>query len=185
MADIHLSCDVCHGSRYKEEVLEVKYRGKSISEILEMTVGEAAGFFNGVKNIFSGLKTLNNVGLGYLHLGQSTNNMSGGELQRLKLAKELSSPAKGNTLYLFDEPSTGLHPQDVEMLIRLFRNMADSGHTLLIIEHDADIILQADWVIDLGPGGGEYGGKIVAQGNPGQISKNPNSLTGKYIRGKT
>jgi excinuclease ABC subunit A len=183
VSDVWVKCEVCKGLRFVPEILKCRFNEKNISEILEMSVGQAMDFFAFDKNIFAALKTLFDVGLGYLHLGQSTNTMSGGELQRLKLARELTSPAKGNTLYLFDEPSTGLHPQDVEVLISLFQQMADQGHTLFIIEHDADIIFEADWVIDLGPGGGENGGAIVAEGTPKQITQKATSLTGKYIQG--
>jgi len=182
VSDVWIKCAECKGKRFTNEILTCNYKHKNISEVLEMSVCEAIDFFSSNKNIHHGLKTLSDVGLGYLHLGQSTNTMSGGELQRLKLARELMVPAKGNSLYLFDEPSTGLHPKDVEILIKLFQKMADRGHTLLIIEHDADIILQADWVIDLGPGGGNAGGEIVAEGTPGEIARNPNSLTGKYFK---
>jgi len=182
VSDVWIKCEVCKGKRFSSDILECNFDGKNISEILEMSVGEAIEFFSFNKTIHHGLKALNDVGLGYLHLGQSTNTMSGGELQRLKLARELMVPAKGNSLYLFDEPSTGLHPKDVEILIKLFQKMADQGHTLLIIEHDADIILQADWVIDLGPGGGDAGGEIIAEGTPEEIAQNPKSLTGKYLQ---
>jgi excinuclease ABC subunit A len=182
VSDVWVECEVCKGLRFVPEILECRFNEKNISEILEMSVSQAMDFFAFNKNIFAALKTLFDVGLGYLQLGQSTNTMSGGELQRLKLARELMSPTKGNTLYLFDEPSTGLHPKDVEVLIKLFQKMADLGHTLLIIEHDADIILQADWVIDLGPGGGDNGGEVVAEGTPEQIAHQATSLTGKYLR---
>jgi len=181
LSDVWVQCDECKGKRFQSKVLECKLAGKDISDILEMTVDEAAIFFDSFKKIYTGLNVLHEVGLGYLHLGQSTSNMSGGELQRLKLARELMAPAKGNTLYLFDEPTTGLHPKDVEVLMNLFQKIANQGHTLLIIEHDADVIRLADWVIDLGPGGGDEGGMIVAEGRPEDFVKDAKSITGKYI----
>ena len=183
VSDVWINCDRCRGKRYTDKVLACKYMGKNINDILEMSIGEAVDFFINHKNVQPGLKVLNEVGLGYLKLGQTTNTLSGGELQRLKLARELMLPAKEKTLYLFDEPTTGLHPQDVEVLINLFQKMADQGHTLLIIEHDTDMILQADWVIDLGPGGGEFGGQVLAEGTPDRISNNQKSVTGRYLRG--
>ena len=183
VSDVWVLCDECRGKRFTSDILECYFNERNISEILEMTVSEAVDFFSSNKSIRNGLKTLSDMGLGYLQLGQSTNTMSGGELQRLKLARELANPLKGKTLFLFDEPTTGLHPQDVEVLINLFHNLADQGHTLLIIEHDADIILQADWVIDLGPGGGDAGGEIVAEGTPEQIEQNPKSFTGRCLWG--
>ena len=184
VSDVWINCDQCRGKRYTDKVLACEYMGKNINHILEMSINEAVDFFINHKNVRPGLKILNEVGLGYLKLGQTTNTLSGGELQRLKLARELMHPAKGKSLYLFDEPTTGLHPQDVEVLINLFQKMADQGNTLLIIEHDADIISQADWVIDLGPGGGEFGGQVLAGGTPDRISQNPVSVTGRYLRGK-
>ncbi len=183
VSNVWIKCVSCQGKRYTEDVLACDFNKKNISEVLEILVTEAAEFFASYKNIYSGLMTLNNVGLGYLYLGQSTNTTSGGELQRLMLARELSAPGKENTLCLFDEPGTGLHPQDIEVLIKLFQDMAGRGYTLLIIEHDADFILQADWVIDLGPGGDDNGGDVVVQGWPEEIANNQGSLTGRYLSG--
>jgi excinuclease ABC subunit A len=164
VSDVWVSCDECKGQRYLPKVLECKLNKKNIFEVLEMTVIEAGSFFENEQKIHTALSILQDVGLGYLKLGQSTNTLSGGELQRLKLAKELVHPAPGQNIYLFDEPTTGLHFQDVEVLIKLFKKLVIKGHTLLITEHNQDIIAHSDWVIELGPEGGENGGDIMRVG---------------------
>lgn len=181
MSDIPMICEECKGLRYNLSILSCRYKDKTIADILDMSFSDAAVFFDDQKNLKVQLKTLEDVGLGYLQLGQSLDSLSGGESQRLVLATELIKPVKGKNLYLFDEPSTGLHFLDIIHLNKLFRNLAEKGHTLIVIEHDPEIILQADWIIDLGPGGGDRGGKIVAEGSVSDIMKNPGSLTGSYL----
>ena len=181
MSDVPVICEECHGMRYNPEVLTCRYMNKTIAEILDFSFSEAADLFADQKIIQSQIKILENVGLGYLQLGQSLDTLSGGESQRLVLATELMKPAKGKKLYLFDEPSTGLHFLDIMHLNKLFRSLADKGHTLLIIEHDPEIILQANWIIDLGPEGGNKGGSIVAEGTPADVMKNPDSVTGSFL----
>jgi len=188
MSDVSVICEECRGMRYNSMVLSCLYKDKTISEVLNMNFSEAAVFFGDQKLIPGQLKILENVGLGYLHLGQSLDTLSGGESQRLMLATELMKPMKGKNLYLFEEPSTGLHFLDIIHLNELFRSLADKGHTLLIIEHDPEIILHADWIIDMGPGGGDRGGSVVATGRIADILKNPDSITGiflsKYIQNR-
>lgn len=182
LADIYVTCDVCHGSRYNAETLEVRYRDKNIAQVLEMTVDEAIEFFDHAKTIQSKLKTLQDVGLGYMTLGQSAPTLSGGEAQRVKLARELSIRSLDHTLYLLDEPTTGLHFEDIQNLLNVLRKLVDSGNTIVVIEHNLDVIKNADWVIDLGPEGGEAGGEIVAVGTPLQIAENKESLTGQFLK---
>lgn len=181
MSDVPVICEECRGMRYNSTVLSCHYKNKTIADVLNMSFTEALTFFGDQKTISVQMKILENVGLGYLQLGQSLDTLSGGESQRLMLATELMKPSKGKNLYLFEEPSTGLHFLDIIHLNNLFRDLADKGHTLLIIEHDPEIILQADWIIDLGPGGGDKGGNVVAEGRIADIMKNPDSVTGKFL----
>lgn len=182
LSDVYVKCDVCKGKRYNRETLEVKYKGKTISDVLDMSVKEALEFFDSVPTIKKKLQTLNDVGLDYIKLGQSATTLSGGEAQRIKLASELNKRSTGKTLYLLDEPSVGLHWADLDKLIKILQQLADSGNTILIIEHNMDLIKVADYIIDLGPEGGNEGGYIVATGTPKEVSKNKKSYTGKYLR---
>lgn len=182
LSDVYVKCDVCKGKRYNRETLEVKYKGKTISDVLDMSVKEALEFFDSVPSIKKKLQTLNDVGLDYIKLGQSATTLSGGEAQRIKLASELNKRSTGKTLYLMDEPSVGLHWADLDKLIKIIQKLADSGNTILIIEHNMDLIKVADYIIDLGPEGGNDGGQIVAKGTPKEVSKNKKSYTGKYLR---
>ena len=182
LSDVYVKCDVCKGKRYNNETLEVKYKGKTISDVLEMSVKEAYEFFENIPQIANKLKTLNDVGLDYIKLGQSATTLSGGEAQRIKLASELNKRATGKTLYLLDEPTTGLHWYDLDKLIKIIQQLADNGNTILIIEHNLDLIKIADYVIDLGPEGGEAGGEVVACGTPREVSQNPKSYTGQYLK---
>ncbi|MBR3605462.1 MAG: excinuclease ABC subunit UvrA, partial [Candidatus Gastranaerophilales bacterium] len=182
LSDVYVTCDVCKGKRYNQETLEVKYKGKSISDVLDMSVAQALEFFQNVPKIATRLQTLYDVGLDYIKLGQSATTLSGGEAQRVKLALELNKRATGKTLYILDEPSTGLHFYDIDKLMKMLHQLADSGNTVLIIEHNMDIIKCADWIIDLGPEGGDGGGEIVFKGTPEQIIKDKNSYTGKYLK---
>ncbi len=182
LSDVYVKCDVCKGKRYNNETLEVKYKGKTISDVLEMSVKEAYEFFENIPQIANKLKTLNDVGLDYIKLGQSATTLSGGEAQRIKLASELNKRATGKTLYLLDEPTTGLHWYDLDKLIKIIQQLADNGNTILIIEHNLDLIKVADYIIDLGPEGGNAGGEVVACGTPKEVSKNPKSYTGQYLK---
>ena len=181
LPDVYVPCDVCHGKRYNRETLEVQYKGKNIHEVLEMTVEQAHAFFDAVPNIARKLKTLLDVGLGYITLGQSATTLSGGEAQRVKLALELSKRDTGRTLYILDEPTTGLHFADIELLLSVINKLSDHGNTVVIIEHNLDVIKTADWIIDMGPEGGAGGGQIIAQGTPEQVAKNKASVTGAYL----
>jgi excinuclease ABC subunit A len=181
LPDVYVKCDVCHGQRYNRETLEVKYKDKSISEVLEMTVDEGAGFFSAQPSIREKLHALQEVGLGYIHIGQSATTLSGGEAQRIKLAKELSKRATGRTLYILDEPTTGLHSNDIAKLLDVLHKLVDSGNTVLVIEHNMDVIKTSDWIIDIGPGGGNKGGKLVVAGTPQEVSACKESVTGKYL----
>jgi excinuclease ABC subunit A len=181
MSDVYIECEECHGKRYNSEALEIHYRGKNIADILNMTVEEASRFFKDSNPIFEKLQILQNVGLGYLRLGQPATTLSGGEAQRIKLAAELSRRATGKTLYILDEPTTGLHFDDIKKLLDVLNRLVDLGNTVLIIEHNLDVIKCADWIIDLGPGGGEKGGYLVAEGTPEKIIKNKKSYTGQYL----
>jgi excinuclease ABC subunit A len=182
MTDVYVTCESCNGRRYNRETLDVTYRGKSIADVLEMTVEEALDFFQKVPKIAQPLRALRDVGLGYVALGQSATTLSGGEAQRIKLATELGKTATGKTVYLLDEPTTGLHFADIATLLEVFYRLRDQGNTLVVIEHNLDVIKCADWVIDLGPGGGGAGGRIVAEGTPEQVAKAKESLTGRYLR---
>src|SRR5688500_5590935 len=181
LPDIFVACDVCHGKRYNRETLEVRYKGRNIQEVLEMTVSEAVGFFSAVPPIARKLQTLIDVGLGYVRLGQSATTLSGGEAQRVKLSLELSKRDTGRTLYILDEPATGLHFHDIKLLLEVLHRLRDAGNTVLVIEHNMDVIKTADWVIDLGPEGGDRGGRIVAAGTPEQLSAVQESHTGRYL----
>ncbi|WP_370339693.1 excinuclease ABC subunit UvrA [Parvularcula marina] len=181
LPDVYVTCDVCKGRRYNRETLEVEFKGKSIADVLDMTVEEGAAFFSAVPSIRNKLVTLNRVGLGYIKVGQQATTLSGGEAQRVKLAKELSKVATGSTLYILDEPTTGLHFEDVRRLMEVIQELADNGNTVVIIEHNLDVIKQADWIIDLGPEGGDGGGEIIATGTPEDVADNPDSYTGQFL----
>jgi len=182
LPDVYVDCEVCRGKRYNEEALEVLYKGKNISQVLEMTVEESLKFFENIPQIKTKLETINDVGLGYIHLGQPAPTLSGGEAQRVKLATELSRRATGRTVYMLDEPTTGLHFADIERLLLILKRLVATGNTVIIIEHNMDVIANADWIIDLGPEGGDGGGKIVAEGTPYQISRHPKSYTGQFLK---
>jgi len=182
LADVYLTCDVCGGQKFKPKVLEVTYQGKNIYEVLEMTVHEALDFFKGIPAITQKLNTLNEVGLGYIKLGQSATTFSGGEAQRIKLATELSRRSTGKTLYILDEPTTGLHFDDIDRLLKVLNMLVDQGNTVLVIEHNLDVIKSVDWVIDLGPSGGEKGGYLVAAGTPPEVAGVKESFTGQYLK---
>jgi excinuclease ABC subunit A len=182
LPDVYIECDVCHGKRYNMETLEVLYKTKSISDVLDMRIDEALKFFEDLPRIKRKIKAIHDVGLGYIRLGQQATTLSGGEAQRVKLATELSKVSTGKTLYILDEPTTGLHFEDVRILLGVLNKLVDKGNTVIVVEHNLDVIKTADWIIDLGPGGGEHGGKIIAEGTPEQIAKNDNSITGKYLK---
>jgi excinuclease ABC subunit A len=181
LPDVYVPCDVCHGKRYNRETLEVQYKGKNITDVLEMTVEDAYVFFKPVPLIARKLQTLLDVGLGYIRLGQSATTLSGGEAQRVKLSLELSKRDTGRTLYILDEPTTGLHFHDIALLLKVIHRLRDQGNTVVIIEHNLDVIKTADWLVDLGPEGGAGGGQIIASGTPEQVAKNSASFTGKYL----
>ncbi len=182
LPDIYVPCDVCHGKRYNRETLEVQYKGKNIHDVLDMTVEQAHEFFSAVPIVARKLQTLLDVGLGYIKLGQSATTLSGGEAQRVKLSLELSKRDTGRTLYILDEPTTGLHFQDIDLLLQVLHRLRDHGNTVVVIEHNLDVIKTADWVIDLGPEGGDGGGRIIAQGTPEDVADNPASFTGQYLK---
>jgi len=181
LPDVYVTCEVCSGKRYNRETLEIKYRGKSIAEVLEMSVSEALDFFEHIPPIKKKLTTLNEVGLGYIHLGQQATTLSGGEAQRVKLATELSKTSTTKTFYILDEPTTGLHFEDIRMLLNVLQKLVDRGNTVVVIEHNLDVIKTADWVIDLGPEGGDEGGTVLAEGTPEQVSRVKGSYTGYYL----
>jgi excinuclease ABC subunit A len=185
MADLYLTCESCKGRRYKKEALDVRYNGKNVDDILSMTVSEAIDFFRSRtdgRRVAQKLKILDDVGLGYLRLGQPATTLSGGEAQRVKLAAHLSAQQEGHTLFIFDEPTTGLHFDDIAKLLKCFDALLDAGHSVLIIEHNLDVIKCADYIIDLGPGGGVNGGKVVAKGSPEEIAANAQSYTGHFLK---
>jgi excinuclease ABC subunit A len=182
LPDVYVACEVCKGKRYNRETLEIHYKGKNVAEILEMTVEEALKFLDAVPSIRNKLQTLSDVGMGYVHLGQPATTLSGGEAQRVKLATELSKRATGKTFYILDEPTTGLHFDDVARLLQVLGRLVESGNTVVVIEHNLDVIKTADWVIDLGPEGGDKGGELVAAGTPEQVARNAASYTGRYLR---
>lgn len=182
LPDVYVTCDVCKGKRYNRETLEVKYKGKSISDVLDMTVDEGVEFFSNHPKISRKLKTLSDVGLGYIRIGQSSTTLSGGEAQRVKLATELSRRSTGRTLYILDEPTTGLHTYDVDKLREVLERLVDAGNTVVVIEHNLDIIKVADHVIDLGPEGGDGGGRVLVSGTPEQVAAYEASYTGQYLK---
>jgi excinuclease ABC subunit A len=181
LPDMYVPCDVCVGKRYNRETLEIRYRGRNITEVLELTVEQALVYFEAVPAIARKLQTLMDVGLSYIRLGQSATTLSGGEAQRVKLSLELSRRSTGRTLYILDEPTTGLHFQDIALLLEVLNQLVEAGNTVVVIEHNLDVIKTADWVIDLGPEGGDGGGNIVAQGTPELIAATPASHTGHYL----
>jgi len=182
LPDIYVSCDVCSGHRYNRETLEIQYKGKTIAEILEMTVEDALEFFHAIPKITKKLQTLMDVGLSYITLGQNATTLSGGEAQRVKLSKELSKSDTGQTLYILDEPTTGLHFHDIKQLLLVISRLRDRNNTIVIIEHNLDVIKTADWIIDLGPEGGNKGGEIIAFGTPEIVSQSANSFTGQFLK---
>jgi excinuclease ABC subunit A len=184
LPDVYVTCDECKGKRYNSETLKVKYKGKTISEVLDMTVEEALEFFKNVPVVEKKLQTLNKVGLGYIRLGQPATTLSGGEAQRIKLAAELSKRDTGKTLYILDEPTTGLHFADVSKLLSVLNTLVNLGNTVIVIEHNLDVIACADWIIDLGPEGGDGGGEIIVAGTPEDVAKKEDSYTGRYLKPK-
>jgi excinuclease ABC subunit A len=182
LPDVYVTCQECNGTRYNRETLEVRYKGKSIADVLAMRVEESLGFFDNFPKIKQLLRALNDVGLSYVELGQSSTTLSGGEAQRVKLATELGKSATGHTLYVLDEPTTGLHFADIRNLLGVLNRLADMGNTIIVIEHNLDVIKCADWIIDLGPEGGQAGGQIVAEGTPEDVMENEKSYTGQFLR---
>lgn len=182
LPDVYVPCEVCHGARYNRETLEVHYKGKSIAEVLDMPIEEALGFFEAVPTIARHLRTLNEVGLGYVRLGQPAPTLSGGEAQRVKLAAELQKRSTGRTVYVLDEPTTGLHFEDISKLITVLSGLVDKGNSVIVIEHNLDVIKTADWVVDMGPEGGNGGGLVVAEGTPRRWPAVPASHTGKFLQ---
>jgi excinuclease ABC subunit A len=184
LPDVYVMCDQCQGRRFNDETLEIKYKGRSIADVLEMTVSRAVELFDAVPKIKRKLKTLIDVGMDYIRLGQSATTLSGGEAQRTKLARELSKRSTGRTVYILDEPTTGLHFDDINKLLIVLHRLVDEGNTVIIIEHNMDMIRSADHIIDLGPEGGDEGGNLVAEGSPEQISRVAGSYTGQYLKGR-
>jgi excinuclease ABC subunit A len=182
LPDVYVPCEVCKGRRYNRETLEVRYKGRSIADVLDLTVEDALGFFENQRRIADKLELLNDVGLGYIHLGQAATTLSGGEAQRVKLATELAKRDTGRTLYILDEPTTGLHFEDVRLLLDVLHRLVDKGNTIVVIEHNLDVIKTADWIIDLGPEGGERGGQVVAAGTPEEVAAVEESYTGMFLR---
>ena len=182
LPDVYVNCEVCNGKRYNRETLEIRYKGKSISDVLDMTINEAVEFFENIPSIVSKIQTIKDVGLGYITLGQQSTTLSGGEAQRVKLATELSKRDTGNTLYILDEPTTGLHFEDVRVLLEVLQKLVNKGNTVLVIEHNMDVIKVADHIIDIGPEGGVGGGTVVCTGTPEKVVKCANSYTGKYLK---
>jgi len=182
LPDVYVHCEKCNGKRYNRETLEIRYKGKSISDVLEMTINEGVEFFENIPSIIKKLKTLQEVGLGYITLGQSSTTLSGGEAQRVKLAAELARRDTGKTLYILDEPTTGLHFEDIRVLLEVLNRLVDKGNTVIVIEHNMDVIKVADHIIDLGPGGGKNGGKILCSGTPEEVSMVRNSYTAEFLR---
>ena len=182
LPDVYVPCEVCHGKRYNREALEIRYKGKNIADVLDMPAEEAMGFFAKVPSIFKKLKALYDVGLGYIRLGQPATTLSGGEAQRVKLARELARTASGRTMYILDEPTTGLHFADIERLLQVLQRLVDAGNSIIVIEHNLEVVKSADWMIDLGPGAGDAGGQVIAQGTPEDVAENAQSLTGSYLK---
>jgi excinuclease ABC subunit A len=181
LPDVYVPCDVCHGKRYNRETLEVLYKGNNIADILHMTVEQAGEFFSAVPAVSRKLQTLLDVGLSYIRLGQSATTLSGGEAQRVKLALELSKRDTGRTIYILDEPTTGLHFADIELLLKVLSQLREAGNTIVVIEHNLDVIKTADWIIDIGPEGGSGGGEVIAQGTPEEVASVEASFTGRYL----
>ncbi|HHT40612.1 MAG TPA: excinuclease ABC subunit A, partial [Actinomyces sp.] len=181
LPDVYVPCEVCHGQRYNRETLEIEYKGKNVAEVLDMPISQAAEFFAHIPRIARHLNTLVEVGLGYVRLGQSATTLSGGEAQRVKLASELQKRSRGRTVYVLDEPTTGLHSEDIRKLLLVLQGLVDKGNTVIVIEHNLDVIKSADWVIDLGPEGGAGGGQVIAQGTPEDVAKVEGSYTGEYL----
>ncbi len=181
LPDVYVPCEVCKGRRYNRETMEVRYKGRSIADVLDLTVADSLEFFSAQTRIREKLELLNDVGLGYLHLGQSATTLSGGEAQRVKLATELAKRDTGRTLYILDEPTTGLHFEDVRLLLEVLHRLVDKGNSVIVIEHNLDVIKTADWVIDLGPEGGAKGGKVVAQGTPEDVARVKGSHTAEFL----
>lgn len=184
LPDVYVECDVCKGKRFNRETLEVKYKDKSIADVLDMTVDEAHKFFDAIPSIRNRLELLQKVGLGYIHLGQQATTLSGGEAQRIKLSKELSKRATGKTLYILDEPTTGLHFEDINKLLKVLQALVEQGNSVVVIEHNLDVIKTADYIVDIGPEGGDGGGRIIAQGTPEQVAQVQGSYTAKYLKQK-
>ena len=182
LPDVYVPCEVCKGKRYSRETLEIRFKGRNISDVLEMTVEEALSFFENIPRIKRKLVTLSDVGLGYIKLGQSATTLSGGEAQRVKLATELSKRPTGRTIYMLDEPTTGLHFEDIKKLLEVLGRLSSSGNTVIVIEHNLDVIKTADWIIDLGPEGGEKGGLVIAEGTPEQLAMAEQSYTGQFLK---
>jgi excinuclease ABC subunit A len=182
LPDVYVPCDVCRGKRYNRETLDVRYKDKTIDEVLKLTVEDAVVFFEAIPVLKRKLDTLMDVGLSYITLGQSATTLSGGEAQRIKLARELSKRDTGRTLYILDEPTTGLHFHDIRQLLAVLHRLRDHGNTVVVIEHNLDVIKTADWVLDLGPEGGDGGGRLIAQGTPEDIARHPESHTGRFLR---
>jgi excinuclease ABC subunit A len=181
MPSVYAPCPTCHGARYNEDTLKITYRGKNIAAVLGMTVREAREFFANEPSVLRSLQLLEEIGLGYLRLGQPATELSGGEAQRIKLATELQRSQRGDTLYILDEPTTGLHAADVDKLMTQLNTLVDAGNTVVVVEHDMRVVAASDWVIDMGPGAGDQGGRIVASGTPGQIAQNSTSRTARYL----
>jgi excinuclease ABC subunit A len=182
LPDVFVACDVCKGKRYNRETLEVPYKGKTIADVLDMTVNQAMEFFKNISMIRTKLQTLIDVGLGYIHLGQAATTLSGGEAQRIKLSRELSKRSTGQTVYFLDEPTTGLHIDDIKKLLTVIDRLVETGNTVIIIEHNLDVVKHADYIIDLGPEGGDEGGRVVAQGTPEQVAAVKRSYTGQFLK---
>jgi excinuclease ABC subunit A len=182
LPDVYVPCEQCHGKRYNKETLDIRFKGRTIADVLEMSVEEALDFFKHIPKVKRRLQTLHDVGLDYIRLGQPATTLSGGEAQRVKLSSELSRVATGSTLYILDEPTTGLHFADVQRLLEVLGRLVDAGNTVVVIEHNLDVIKTADWIIDLGPEGGEEGGRLVAAGTPEQVAGEKRSYTGGYLR---
>jgi excinuclease ABC subunit A len=181
LPDVYVACDVCHGARYNRETLEIRYKGRNIKEILEMTVNQATDFFSRISKIRQKLQTLAEVGLGYIQIGQPATTLSGGEAQRVKLSRELSKKGTGNTVYILDEPTTGLHADDIRKLLDVLNQLVDAGNTVIVIEHNMDVIKTADYIIDLGPEGGDEGGRVIGCGTPEEVAKIRSSYTGQVL----
>jgi excinuclease ABC subunit A len=182
LPDVYVKCDVCHGKRYNRETLDIRYKGKNIADVLDMTVNQAAEFMGSIPAIYNKLKTVQEVGLDYIKLGQPATTLSGGEAQRIKLSRELSKRSTGRTLYILDEPTTGLHFADIRKLLDVLQSLVAQGNTVVVIEHNMDVVKVADYVIDLGPEGGDEGGRVIATGTPEEVSCNPVSYTGLYLK---